>query len=139
MKNRPKFFTSIQIRFSDTDSNGHVFFGNYLTYFDIALLELIKAVNYDFNRFRENELNFYYAEALTRFKASAFFDEILNVHAEISRFGNTSFTINFLVFEQKSDRFICSGHIVAVVVDLKTYKPVSVPQEFKDAIKAFGS
>ena len=139
MKNRPKFFTSIQVRFSDTDANGHVFFGNYLTYFDIALLELFKAVNYDFNRFLENGLNIYYAEALARFKASAFFDEFLNVHTQISRFGNTSFTADFLIFEQKSDRFISSGHIVAVVVDLKTDKPVSVPREFKDAIKEFVS
>ena len=96
-------------------------------------------LNYNFNRFLENGLNIYYAEALARFKASAFFDEFLNVHTEISRFGNTSFTADFLIFEQKSDRLISSGHIVAVVVDLKTDKPVSVPREFKEAIEEFGS
>ena len=135
--NAPKFFFPVQVRFSDTDANGHVFFGNYLTYFDMALLEYFKAVGYGFSRFVENGMNVFYAEALTRFRAGAVFDDILHVHATISRFGNTSFTSEFSIYEKTTRRFVNSGHIVAVVVDAGTETPVPVPKPFKQAVMAF--
>jgi len=139
MKKLSKYFASIPVRFADTDANGHVFFANYLTYFDIALLEYFKAVGYGLQRFVDNGLNFLYAEALTRFKSSVSFDDTMNVHVEISNFGNTSFTIEFRIHEQKTDHLINSGHIVAVVVDLESNEPVHVPEELKNAVRKFES
>ncbi len=58
----------VDIRFSDTDANGHVFFGNYFTLFDTAFLKYLKIIGYSFNRFLQNNLNFYYVEAKSQYK-----------------------------------------------------------------------
>ena len=137
IKKRPVFFVPVEPRFADTDANAHVYFGNYLTYFDMALLEYFKAVGFSFSWFVENGMNIYYAEALTRFRASAVYGDILHVHAGVSSFGNTSFTSNFLIFDKKTDRFLNSGHIVSVVINNKTGKPIPVPREFKNAVIKF--
>lgn len=133
----PKFHCPIQVRFADTDANGHVFFANYLTYFDVALMEYFKALGFRFERFLESGLTLYYAEALTRFKAAAVFDDTLQVNAGIEHFGNTSFKCQFVVLDKASKRIITAGHIVAVVIDLKTEKPVPVPPEFIAAVNQF--
>jgi len=137
MGKRPDFFITVEPRFVDTDANAHVYFGNYLTYFDMALFEYFKAVDCSFDWFVENGMNLYYAEALTRFKAGAVFGDILHVHTKISSFGNTSFTSNFLIFNKTTDRFLNSGHTVSVVIDSKTGKPIPVPNEFKTAVAKF--
>ena len=137
MEQLPKFVLPVSVRFSDTDANRHVFFANYLTYFDMALMAYLKEVGYSFDRLLQNGFNLYYVEALTRFKGSAYFDEVLDVYAEINRFGTTSFTGNFIIYENKTQRLVNSGHIVAVIVDAKTEKPIPIPQEFKDAVEAF--
>jgi acyl-CoA thioester hydrolase len=50
MEQRPKFIFPVSVRFSDTDANRHVFFANYLTYFDMALMAYLKAVGYSFEK-----------------------------------------------------------------------------------------
>ena len=137
MKQRPKFCANIPVRFADTDANGHVFFANYLTYFDTALLEYFKAIDYGFKRFLAQGLNMYYVEALTQFKSASSYEDTLDVYVEIANFGNTSFTPEFHIYEKGTDRLINSGHIVAVLVDLKTEKPSTIPEDFKEAVRAF--
>ena len=132
-----KFTHRLIVRFADTDANGHVFFANYLTYFDQALIHYLKEIGYDFPRFTEQGLTFYYVEALTRFKAGAVFDQLLDVSAAVSRFGRTSFHVEFEIYEAASGSFINSGHIASVVVDQKTGNPVPVPEDFKTAVRAY--
>ena len=139
MENRPIFFTPIQVRYAETDMQGHVFFGNYLTYFDVAATEYLKAIKYGVDDFLKEGVDFYYIESLCRYKSRAFFDEVLHVHAGVGRIGNTSFTLEFVIAEETTDRLICTGHIVAVVVDPKSHKPVPVPQGFRDAVEKFNT
>ncbi|MDM8553408.1 thioesterase family protein [Desulfococcaceae bacterium HSG7] len=131
------FETRIAVRFADTDANGHVFFANYLTYFDTAFLDYLKAVDYEFKRFTDQGINFYYAEALSRYKAGAEFGETLRVLVKISKFGNTSFTIEFTTIGLESDTLINTGHIVAVIVDFQSGQPVPIPPDFIAAVKRY--
>jgi acyl-CoA thioester hydrolase len=132
-----KFFTSIQVRYAETDMQGHVFFGNYLTYFDVALTEYVKAIGYGIQDFLAEKLDFFYAESLCRYKSRALFDEILHVHARVGHIGRTSFKFEFSAFEKNTDRPVCTGHIVAVVVDLENHNPAPVPQGFRQAVEKF--
>jgi acyl-CoA thioester hydrolase len=124
----------VDIRFSDTDANGHVFFGNYFTLFDTAFLKYLKIIGYSFNRFLQNNINFYYVEAKSQFKSPIRFDDELDVAVWIDHLGNTSFTIEFEAFNKTSNKLAALGNIVAVVVDEKTEKPAALPDEFIQAI-----
>ncbi len=134
---RHTFKTSIAIRFADMDANGHVFFGTYLTYFDTAFLAYLDAVDYSFKRFTDQGLNLYYAEALARYKGAVKFGQPLTVEVHISRFGATSFTIEFTLFSDRSDKPINTGHIVAVVVGMQTERPTPIPADFIARIREF--
>jgi len=132
--NKSRVIIPVDIRFSDTDANGHVFFGNYFTLFDTAFLKYLKVIGYPFDRFLQNDLNFYYVEAKSQFKSPIKFDDDLDVEVYIDHLGKTSFTIGFEAFNKTSSRIAALGNIVAVVVNQKTEKPSAVPDEL---IKAF--
>jgi len=139
MEEHFKFLTPVQVRFVETDMQGHVFFGHYLTYFDVALTEYLKAIGYGYDAVRAKGIDFYYVEALCQYKDRAFFEEILHVHARVSNIANTSLTFEFSIFEENSDRFIATGRIVAVAVDREANKPVPVPQWLRQATEDFES
>ncbi len=126
----------VEIRFSDTDANGHVFFGNYFTLFDTAFLKYLKIIGYPFERFLENDLNFYYVEAKSQYQSPIKFDDELFIKVWADHLGKTSFTIKFEAVNKTSESLAALGHIVAVVVDQKTEKPSKIPEEF---IKALGT
>ncbi len=128
----------VEIRFADMDGNGHMFFGNYFTLFDTAFLKYLKIVGYPFSRFLSSELNFYYVEAKSQFKAPVKFDDDVCVEVRVGTVGNTSFTIIFEAINKTSNRVAALGHIVAVVVDLKSEKPSPIPCEFLEAVKCAG-
>jgi acyl-CoA thioester hydrolase len=132
-----RFFCPVQVRYVETDQQGHVFFGHYLTYFDLALTEYLKAVGYGYDQFLKAGIDFFYVEALCQYRERAFFDEMLHIHARIGKIGTTSFTFQFGVFESNSQRFIANGHIVAVAVDKKTKKPVPAPDALREAVARF--
>ncbi len=134
MERHFKFFSPVQVRYGETDMQGHVFFGNYFTYFDIALTEYLKALGYNYNDFLNEGLDFFYVQADCHYKGRAFFDETLHVHVRVSNIGNTSFTFEFSTFEETSDRSIAMGHIVAVTIDKDSRVPVRVPERFREAV-----
>ena len=59
-----RFFHPIQVRFIETDQQGHVFFGHFLTYFDVALTEYLKAINFSYDQFLQVGVDFYYVAAV---------------------------------------------------------------------------
>ncbi len=132
-----RFFHPIQVRYIETDQQGHVFFGHYLTYFDVALTEYLKAIDYDYSQFLQAEVDFFYVESLCQYHDRAFFDDILQVHARVAKIGNSSFTFEFAIFEAASQRFVANGHIVAVAVDRSTSRPVPAPEGFRRAVARF--
>ncbi len=137
MEDRFKFFTPIQVRYVETDMQGHVFFGHYFTYFDVALIEYLRAVGYNYNDFLSEGADFYYVQADCRYKGRAFFDETLHVHTRVSNIGSTSFTFEFSIFEEAAGRQITTGRIVAVAIDKETRDPIQVPERFRKAIADF--
>jgi acyl-CoA thioester hydrolase len=134
MENSFKFFVPLQVRFAETDMQGHVFFGHYFTYFDLGLTEYLKAVGYTYDDFLKEGVDFFYVQTDCQFKGRAFFDEILHVHVRVGKIGNSSFTFEFSIFEEISGRPITTGHIVAVAIDKQTRETVRVPERFRKAI-----
>ena len=137
MENHFKFFAPVQVRYVETDMQGHVFFGHYFTYFDVGLLEYLKAVGYKYNDFLNEGTDFFYVQADCRYQGRAFLDETLHVHTRVSNIGNTSFTFEFSIFEETTSRPIAMGHIVAVAIDKETGNPVKVPDRFRKAVADF--
>jgi len=128
------FTLPIDIRFADTDANGHVFFANYQTFFDTAFLKFLNHIDCSFDWFIKNNMNFYYVEACTQFKSSLTYGDEIAVSVNISKFGRSSFTISFEGRDASSGRLAATGHIVAVVVDKTTETPVKIPEAFKTAV-----
>lgn len=137
MPKRPKFFVPMRVRYAETDMQGHVFFGNYLTYFDVATTEYVKTIGYGVDDFLQEGVDFYYVESHCEYKWRAYFDQILHVHATVAHLGRTSFRLEFSIFEQASDRLIATGHIAAVVVDREGERPTPIPEGFRNAVERY--
>jgi acyl-CoA thioester hydrolase len=130
-----KFKTTVRVRYADTDAQAHVYFANYLVYFDIGTTDYMRAIGYSYDKLLEDGYDFYTVEALCRYRGEAFFDDELHVAARISHIGNSSFTFRLALF--RGDALIADGHIVNVMIDRESKKPVRVPDAFRKAVGDF--
>jgi acyl-CoA thioester hydrolase len=132
-----KFYHPLQVRYVEVDAQQHVYFGHYLTYFDVALIEYMRAIGYSYQDLIAGGVDMFYVEASCQYVGRARFDDLLHVHARIGHIGNTSFTFEFAVYRQPADELVTTGRIVAVAVDARTEKPVRVPEGLREAVARF--
>ena len=137
MSQKHKFYHALQVRYLEVDAQRHVFFGHYLTYFDVALMAYMRAIGYTYQDMTALGVDMFYVEASCQYRGRARFDDLLHVHTRIGHIGNTSFTFEFVIHKQPTDELIATGKIVAVAVDVKTEKPVRVPNELRKAVARF--
>lgn len=137
MKSDFRYHHDIRVRFADTDLQGIVFNGNYLTYYDVAWTEYFRAVGFTWSALLALGVDTVLARTSMEYESPARFDEILEVHTRVSRIGNTSLTFDFEIYPQDEDRLINSATSLYVCVDPKTLKPTPVPELLRQRIDEF--
>jgi len=123
-----------RIRYSDIDSQGIVFNGNYLSYYDDAITDLFLAAGVTSADMHAEGFDVVTAHASIDFKATATLFEDLEIDVRVAKFGTTSFT--FELESRVGDRVTTTATIIYVTVDAKTFRPVPVPQSLKDAMQS---
>lgn len=132
-----RFHHDLRVRFADTDLQGIVFNGNYLTYYDVAWTEYFRAVGFTWTDLLALGVDTVLARTTMVFKSPAKFDEILEVHTRVSKLGNTSLTFEFEIYPQNEERLIGSATSLYVCVDPKTLLPTPVPDPLRQRISEF--
>lgn len=137
MKTDYRFHHKIRVRFADTDMQGIVFNGNYLTYYDVAWTEYFRAMGLAWKDIVETGADTVLARIEMDFKSPAHFDEILEVHVRVSKIGNTSLTFAFEIHPEGEDRLIGVATALYVCIDPKAMRPVRVPDALRSRISDF--
>ncbi|MFQ5613711.1 MAG: acyl-CoA thioesterase [Anaerolineae bacterium] len=132
-----RFFYPMQVRFAETDAQGHVFFGEYFTYFDESMMAYFQAIGCSWQDLLEAGIDTYYVDAGCQYKSPAYFGEMLHIHARMRQIGNTSFSVEFAILKENSEALVATGHITAVTVNKETGQPLRVPERLRDAVAAY--
>lgn len=137
MKSEFKFHDVLRVRFADTDLQGIVFNGNYLTYYDNAWTEYFRAMGLTYGVLLESGVDTVLARTSIEFKSVARFDDLLEVYARISSIGRTSLIFDFEIYPKDEDRLISKAISVYVCVDPKTLGKIEVPEWLRGQISEF--
>lgn len=139
MEETYRFFTTLRVRFNETDAQGHVNFAWFLNYFDVALIDYLRALGYSYSRMLADGFDMYYVDAHASYLSPAYFDEILRMHCRLGRIGNTSMRFDFQIIAEQDGRPVSAGEITVVLVDRATKQKASVPKKLREAAQAYES
>lgn len=131
------YFLSFRVRFAETDQQGHVFFGNYLTYFDEAFTGFMRAIGCSYRDLLASGADTVYIHSECDYRARTFFEDVLDVHVRVERIGNASVTCEFAAVKEGTEELTATGKLVFVTVDPQTKKTVRVPDLFRSAVTKF--
>jgi len=137
VKNDFRFHHPLRVRFADTDMQGIVFNGNYLTYYDVAWTEYFRALGLTWQDLIGLGADTVLARTQMEFKAPARFDQILEIYTRVSKIGNTSLTFEFEIYASGDERLIGTASSLYVCIDPETLRPVRVPDALRSRISEF--
>ena len=128
---RFKFKETLRVRFAETDAQGVVWNGNYLTYFDVAMTEYLRAMGLAYQEVVGESLEFVLARFEIDYKAPAAFDDPVEIYTGVSRIGNASIAFGFEMFNGDNGLLLTQGQAIYVVLDRRTGATTRVPDRFR--------
>jgi acyl-CoA thioester hydrolase len=69
----------IRVRYQETDGQGRVHHANYLTWFELGRVELLRSAGHSYRRLEEAGIFLVVAEARLQYYAPAIFDDLLRL------------------------------------------------------------
>jgi acyl-CoA thioester hydrolase len=121
-----------RVRFHECDAQGVVFNANHITFVDVALTELWRAAFGSYGAMVQQGYDMVVADVHAAFRAPVRFDDELDLHLTVERFGRTSMTSSWV--SVVGERPCVDGEIVHVCVDPNTMQPIEIPQDLRDAL-----
>jgi acyl-CoA thioester hydrolase len=131
------FSTDVRVRLPETDAFGIVFHGCFFTYFDVARMDYLRHLGLAESIHPTRGFTNTIVRAEADFKSPARFDDLLTVFARIPEIGRSSFTFEFEARHRAENRLVARGRTVHVAVDSRTWRPIRVPEPFREALRKF--
>ena len=132
-----KFKETLRVRFAETDAQGVVWNGHYLTYFDVAMTEYLRAMGLAYQQAVGEGFEFVLAHFEIDYRAPAAFDDPIDVHTGINRIGNSSIIFGFEMTNSDNGLLLTRGEAIYVVLDRRTGTPTQVPDRFREVAGKF--
>jgi len=120
---------SLQPRYSDYDSRGHVNNAVYLTYFEIGrVYAWLEAVGHA-------DPNFIIAEARITYRSPAMLGEPLVIEVTASEIRNKAWVWSYRVLDERDDRVVAEGATTQVMYDYVQRTSVPIPDDLRAALQ----
>jgi acyl-CoA thioester hydrolase len=117
--------TRIRVRYKDTDCMQVVYYGNYLTYFEVGRVEFLRQNGLAMSDV-DQKVHLPVVEATVRYVKPAHLDELLDVRCWISERKRASFRFAYEIVDEKGDR-IATGATLHACWDPATSRMIAVP------------
>jgi acyl-CoA thioester hydrolase len=122
--------THIRVRYKDTDTMSVVYYGNYLTYFEVARVEYLRERGLPMSQV-DRRIHMPVVEAHVRYVKPARLDDLLEVTCRVSERKRASFTFSYEV-RNESKEVVASGYTRHACWDPATSRMVPIPEWLKE-------
>jgi len=124
----------LRVRYAETDKMGMVYHANHLVWFEIGRTEFCRARGFSYRDMEENENAFLVvAESYCRYKAPAYYDDVLIVRTHVTELRRRSLRFGYEVVRETDEVVIAEGETCHVVTDSEGHVR-SLPPAFAELL-----
>lgn len=128
--------TTIRVRYAETDQMGVVYYGNYLTWFEIGRIELCRQLGFEYKRMEsEDDSYIVVAEAYCRYKRPARFDDVLVIRTRLTESQRRTVRFGYEILDSKSNEVVATGETLHVICD-HLGRPKTLPEKYRQYFPA---
>ena len=125
-------FWETRIRYYELDPQGIMHNANYLAFYDQAVVEYFRDLEYDYEKeIEETNKDFHTVQVIVQYNKPLYFDDEIEIGLKIKDVGNTSMTWIMAMFIKGTGELASASEIVHVYTDMKTSKPTTITDDLK--------
>ena len=119
-----------RVPYADTDMMGVVYYGNYLTMFERARNELLRACGYTYKECEAEGFMLPVVHAEADYKSPAKYDDLLEISAWVQAQKGVRLEIACEIRRKGEEGVLVNGFTRHAFIDLKTFRPCPPPERF---------
>ena len=130
---------TVRVRYAETDQMGVVYHANYLIWFEVGRVELMRALGFEYKLMEtEDDCFIVVAEVSCRYLHPARYDELLRVRTRISDAGNRIVRYSYELMRDSDDSILATGTTTHVICG-KDGKAKQLPKKYREKFRALAN
>ena len=129
--------TKVRVRYQETDCMKVVYYGNYLTYFEVGRVEFLHQQGFPMSEV-DQKVHLPVVEATVRYHKPARLDDLLDVRCWVSERKRASFRFAYEVLSEAGER-IATGATLHACWDPATSKMIGLPPWLREIMPIVSS
>jgi acyl-CoA thioester hydrolase len=126
--------TTLRVRYAETDQMGVVYHANYLIWFEVGRVELMRAMGFEYKTMEtEDDCHIVVAEAHCRYDKPAHYDEVLRVRTRVAEWRNRIVKFSYELLRDADDTLLATGYTTHVICG-SNGRPKALPAKYRDVL-----
>jgi acyl-CoA thioester hydrolase len=122
---------TVRVRYAETDQMGVVYHANYLIWFEVGRVELMRALGIEYKRMEmEDDCRIVVADVHCRYHCSAQYDDELRIRTRIAESRNRLVKFSYEVLRDADGAVIATGETTHVICG-SNGRPKLLPEKYR--------
>lgn len=124
----------LRVRYAETDQMGVVYHANYVVWFEVGRVELLRSLGFRYRDMERNEdCHIAVVDVRCRYKAPAMYDDEIVVRTELKNVRESLLHFGYEVLRAQDSTLLAEGETTHIVVNSKFEKTV-LPQKYASVL-----
>jgi acyl-CoA thioester hydrolase len=123
----------VRVRYSETDQMGYVYYGNYASYFEVALVETIRSLGFSYKELEASGVMMPVVEFKTKFIKPARYDDLLTIKVMIKDKPSVKIKFDYEVYSEPGI-LLNTAETTLVFIQTASNKICSLPPQFNQML-----
>jgi acyl-CoA thioester hydrolase len=130
-------FTTLRVRYAETDQMDIVYYGNYAQYFEVGRAECIRDLGFTYKKMEEMGVRMPVVQMEARFLRAAHYDDLITIKTILKELPlKHEIHFHHEVFNEKK-KLITTGKVSLFFIDTKTGKWIGMPEDLKETLAVY--
>jgi len=124
---------TVRVRYAETDQMGVVYHSNYLIWYEVGRVELMRALGFDYKQMEiQDDTYIVVADVHCRYHHPARYDELLTIRTRILQAKNRTLKFGYEIFRQSDSKLLATGDTTHVACN-RAGRVKHFPEKYKQA------
>ena len=117
------FETRLRVRYAETDQMGVVYHANYLIWFEVGRVELLREIGFDYKRMEEEQdAGVVVVEARVRYKCAARYDDEIIVKTRVANLRRSVLQFAYELVRASDGKLLAEGETTHLITNRRLEK-----------------
>jgi len=128
--------TKLRVRYAETDQMGVVYHSNFLIWFEVGRVELLRQMGFRYRDMEEqDDCHIAVVDARVRYKAPAHYDDEVLIRTQLKNMRESLLHFGYEIVRASDGTLLAEGETMHIVVDSK-FQKTPLPEKYRKAFQS---